>query len=77
MATGMLSVYVVVDADGNYSAGTDADDARSQYESNHQDLNACGGFRLIELSVTVPLPKPIEVEVDVPETEESATVEVK
>lgn len=77
MASEKLTVFVVVDADGNYEVGPDADTARARYEENVGTLGECDGFRFVEMTVSVPLPKPIEVSVDVPEGEEEATVTVK
>ncbi len=67
MAVHEVEVWVCVDVDGNATAGEDQDIAQERYEENVGPLNACGGYRLVHLTVKVPMPVVDELTVKVPE----------
>jgi hypothetical protein len=59
-------LFLIVDADGNYSVGTSLDAARESHEEHMCELNGVEGFRLVKLAVKVPLPEVVELTGDVP-----------
>jgi hypothetical protein len=72
-----LEIVVCVDANGDYRTGRDADEAREKYEEDIGALAECDGFRIYNLTLTVPLPRPVEVSGTVARTDDSATLTVK
>ena len=70
MAIHSVEVFIVVDADGNYSVGTSEESAADDYANNVSE-NAAMGRRAVKVTINVPVPESLEIEVDVPEVEES------
>ena len=69
-----FEVWIIVDEDGNYSVGNDADQANELYDS---DYNNSGARRVVKITVKMPLPKALECVVNVPAEPENAVVSVE
>jgi hypothetical protein len=54
-------LWVCLDANGDYAAGSTDEAARNQYESDVGELAACDGFRLFKLVLTLPTPAVAEL----------------
>jgi hypothetical protein len=54
-----LEVWVAVDAEGQYEAGTTDDDACDRFDGYDGGRGGVTGYRLIKVLVTVPLPGPL------------------
>jgi hypothetical protein len=52
-----IEVTVVVDANGEYGVGRDADTARQNYADDVGGLDECDGFRVLVLAVDVAPPE--------------------
>lgn len=57
--TCQVEVWVLVDEDGGYVVAKTPEDAKDNYEAEFSATD-CVGFRLIQLSLTVPQPVHIE-----------------
>lgn len=66
--TKQIAVWVMVDSDGDYAVGIDADNAADNYD---QEVNANSGRRLVKVLVTVPLPVPLEATATIEEEVEA------
>jgi len=51
-----LEVWVCADVAGDYAVGSSEEHAKERFEEEIGELNATGGFRLVQLWLTVPLP---------------------
>jgi prefoldin subunit 5 len=69
-----FELCVLVDADGEYAVGKDADEARASYEENIQALNECSGFRLVHVTVKAALPEALQLEATAPEQQGAEVV---
>jgi hypothetical protein len=74
--TTTIEVWVVIDEDGDYAAGTTDEDAATKYrdEIGEPDLGT-KGMRRVKVTLTIPLPEPIELAATVA-AEKTATVAV-
>jgi hypothetical protein len=68
--------WILVDSCGDYAIGGCEQAARDEYENNIQDLNECDGFRLYQISLTVPLPSVVELTGEVPAEADGAKLSV-
>lgn len=57
----LCEVWVLVDANGDYVVGMDADSARSSYADNIGGLDECDGFRLVKMIVEIPKPAVVDL----------------
>lgn len=55
-----IEVWVVIDEDGDYAAGTGREDAETAFEDSIGFSNE-KATRRVRVTVKVPLPKPLEV----------------
>ncbi len=76
MNTVECEVWILVDADGNYTAGTDAEEVTQKHEEDMAQLNGTYGFRMVRVKLQVPLPRPIEVSCVIPEEQENLVAEM-
>jgi hypothetical protein len=76
MNTVECEVWILVDSDGNYTAGTDPENVTEIHETDKAELNGTYGFRMVRLKLQVPLPKPIEVSCVIPEEQENLVAEM-
>lgn len=58
-----IKVFVVVDADGDYGIGVDADAAQEAYDA---DYTCAGPRRVLEITLQVPAPEAIQLSCVVP-----------
>lgn len=74
-ATVSLSVFVMIDEDGNHAVHIDRDELKNAYDNDigGDDILA---KRVIALTINVPLPRDLAVTVDVPDEPQTAMVEV-
>ena len=72
--TAQIEVYAIVDADGDYAVGKDAEAAVEKYTEDVGDLSEVDGVRTIKLLVTVPLPVEIVLSGVAVEDQEAALV---
>ena len=73
MATKTLEVFLAVDDDGDWYAGTDANEAVDRYN----EAFGAKHLRVVKLNVTLTLPEPTEVDVTIPdEAGKAVTAEV-
>lgn len=59
-------VYVLVDADGDYTVGKTEQEARENYGAMLQPMTSMSLFRVVKATLTVSLPCVEEVEAIVP-----------
>jgi hypothetical protein len=71
-----VECFVLVDPNGDWAVGADADAARQSYADNIGALEECDGFRLVCVKLTVPLPRVVELTGLVPVVEEPGEVVV-
>lgn len=64
--TCQVEVWVVVDAEGQYAVGVDAETARRAYANEIGALEETEGFRLVKVGLTVPMPAVAELSGVVP-----------
>lgn len=64
-----LEIWVVVDENGDYAAGTNREEAEASFD-NDIGCDQSTASRRIKLTVKVPLPKPIEITGEVNVNEE-------
>jgi hypothetical protein len=76
-ATVTVTVFVLVDPRGDYTCGTDADQARARYAEDVGPLEDGDGFQLVEVTITLPLPRVIQVQGIVAAAQGPATLTVK
>lgn len=72
--TKAIEMYAVVDDEGDYGVGIDADDAAKNYEENVGAISEVCGFRMIKILVTVPLPEIVTLSGTVGEYPEAVLV---
>jgi hypothetical protein len=72
--TCQVEVWVLVDADGDYGVGREADAASQNYADDVGGTE--GNRRMVKLTLTIPLPKPMELVATIPE-EEPGEAELK
>ncbi len=70
MARMTVAVWVMIDSEGAYATGTDADGAVERYDD---DVGGSSARRLVCLSVDVPLPLPLTATVVVPDSADEVT----
>lgn len=71
--TKQIEVWILIDENGDYATGVDAEEAACEYES---DIG-CGddtAKRLIKVTLNVPLPVVVELTGDVPSEGEAELV---
>lgn len=74
METCEIEVWVLVNADGEYEVGNDADQAYERFEEN---CDTSGARRMVKVVLTVPLPVECVLTGTVPaESTEGAALEV-
>lgn len=71
-----VEVVVVVDADGEYAVGVDADDAGNNYDASY-DTSVQIPRRLVRITLNVPLPQVVELEAEIPEEPATGELTVK
>ena len=71
-----LELWLVVDADGDYAVGKDAEEACQSYRENVTNDLPDGAMRQVCVKLMVPLPKPMVVRGEVPVEHEGGTVAV-
>ncbi len=62
-----VEMTVLVDANGDYAIGRDADEARANYTDQIGNLEDTDGFRLVVVKLSVPCPAPVELKGTAPE----------
>lgn len=65
--TVQVEVWVVIDENGDYDIGPDAETATENYGNNVGDLTSVNGFRTVKVTLTVPLPVVTELTGTVPD----------
>ncbi len=70
-----IKVFVLVDEDGNYDCGPDAETAAKRFG---EDVEVSGGanYRLLELRVSLPVPAPIVMAGEVTGPEKTGVLRV-
>jgi|HubBroStandDraft_6_1064221.scaffolds.fasta_scaffold251313_3 hypothetical protein len=76
MKTTECEVWILVDADGNHSVGTDAERARGDYTDQIGALEETEGFRMVKVTLTVPMPVVPELTGSVPAIGEPSRLQV-
>lgn len=71
-----VTVYLMIDENGDAVASVDADGLGELYEDTHQG-GPNMGRRVVVLTVNVPLPTEIEATIDIPEEKQTAKVTIK
>lgn len=66
MKTVEIEVWVCIDADGDYRASHDVDEARAAYEADVQPLLNSAGFRMVKITLQVPTVPVTEMKGEVP-----------
>ncbi len=56
-----VEVWVLVDSNGDYAAGSSQEQAKEHYEHDVQPVADTDGFRLVKVTVSVPLPQTAEL----------------
>jgi hypothetical protein len=72
-----VTVFVLVDPQGDYTCGNEADQARFRYAEDVGPLEDSDGFQLVEVQITLPLPRVIQVQGVVAAAADPATLTVK
>ena len=75
MANVNVELWVVVDEDGAYSCGVDADTANDNYESEHGNGHTTAK-RVLKVNLAVPTPRTVEVTASVPDLADVSGVAV-
>jgi hypothetical protein len=75
-----VDVFILIDADGDYSVGGGDEDVPEKFANEHGDLAPTPPSRLIKLVLTVPAPEAVELQAMLPAgcaTEAPITLTVK
>lgn len=70
-----IELLVMVDADGNFEIGRDADDLKTRWEENVGEL-APTATRMVAVKLKVPTPVVVEVEAEIAEEPEEVGLKV-
>lgn len=72
-----ITVCVLVDENGDYAVGTDAEQAAESYGDTIQGIDGTFGIRRFTVTLNVPLPTPVELVGEVEADASESTVSVR
>ena len=75
METHEVEVWVVVDADGDYAIGRDAESANTAFDEDIGRGENC--TRMVKVTLKIPAPRPVELVGEVPAESNEGTLTVK